>query len=61
MVPRCTPLFEGKATALAPGGRTRRVTMARRGSKRDELLQVIRNGNGLSSGEFLENDGFEGE
>jgi len=61
VVPRCTPLFEGKATALAPGGRTRRVTMARRGSKRDALLQVIRSSGGLSRGEILDKMGLKGD
>ena len=31
-------VFEGKAAARAPAGRTRRTTTARSGSRRDELL-----------------------
>src|SRR5438105_12612858 len=41
----------GKATA--PAGR-RRAPQGRRGSRREQLLQVIKNGNGLSRGEILE-------
>jgi hypothetical protein len=55
-------VFEGKATASrAPATRTRRTTTARRGSKRDELLQVIRDGHGLSRGEILEKMGLKGD
>jgi hypothetical protein len=55
-------VFEGKATASrTPAGRTRRATTARRGSKRDELMQVIRAGNGLSRGEILEKMALKGD
>ena len=30
------------------------------GSKRDELLKIIREGHGLASGEFLEETGLKG-
>jgi hypothetical protein len=54
-------VFEGKAAARAPAGRTRRTTTARSGSRRDELLLVIRNGDGLSRGEILEKMGLKGD
>jgi hypothetical protein len=54
-------VFEGKATARTPAGRPRRATTARSGSKRDALLQVIRNGDGLSRGELLEKMGLKGD
>jgi hypothetical protein len=52
--------FEGKAAPVRQQTRTRRAPGTRRGSKRDELLQVIRDGNGLSRGEILEKMGLKG-
>lgn len=40
------------------GGGTQR---ARRGSKREQLLEVIRQGNGLSRGEILQKMGLKGD
>jgi hypothetical protein len=54
-------VFEGKATARTPPGRTRRATTTARGSKRDALLQVIRDGGGLSRGEILDKMGLKGD
>src|SRR4051812_39885457 len=51
-------VFEGKAAR--PRKQTRRASGSRRGSKRDELLNVIRAGNGLTRGEILEKMGLEG-
>lgn len=50
--------FEGRAAAAQP--RTRRSSAARRGSKREELLQVIREGNGLTRGQILQKMGLKG-
>ena len=49
----------GKAIPIR-GTATRRSTGTRRGSKRDDLLKVIREGNGLSRGEILEKMGLKG-
>ena len=49
--------FEGKA---AQQTRSRRISGTRRGSKRDELLKVIREGNGLTRGQILEEMGLKG-
>src|SRR5438309_9468566 len=46
-------VFEGRA-ARQPRTTTRRSAGARSGSKRDELLKVIREGHGLTRGEILE-------
>src|SRR5437588_836838 len=48
----------GKAAPRATG--TRRSSGARRGSKREQLLQGIRDGGGLSRGEILEKMGLKG-
>jgi hypothetical protein len=53
-------VFEGKAVRPA-AGRARRAASARRGSKRQELLNVIRQGNGLSRGEILERMHLKGD
>jgi hypothetical protein len=51
----------GKAApARATGTRSRRAPQARQGSKRDELLQVIKSGDGLTRGEILEKMGLKG-
>jgi hypothetical protein len=54
-------VFEGKAAAPRQQGRTRRGTGARRGSKREELLKVIRDGNGLTRGQILEKMNLKGD
>ena len=54
-------VFEGKAAAPISGGRTRRARTSPRGSKRDALLQVIRNRGGLSRGEILDKMGLKGD
>src|SRR6267142_6942311 len=48
----------GKAVAARQTGR--RAPRARSGSKREQLLQVIKSGNGLSRGEILEKMGLKG-
>ena len=54
--------FEGKAVAPSrQQARARRSSGTRRGSKRDELLKVIREGNGLTRGEILEKMGLKGD
>jgi hypothetical protein len=45
--------------AAAPASR-RRAPQARRGSKREQLLQIIKSGGGLSRGEILEKMGLKG-
>jgi len=52
-------VFEGKATRQ-PRTSTRRIAGTRSGSKRDELLKVIREGGGLTRGEILEKMGLKG-
>jgi hypothetical protein len=55
-------VFEGKAAPTRQPTRARRAQgSARRGSKREELLQVIRDGNGLGRGEILEKMGLKGD
>ena|ERR1700722_7068703 len=55
-------VFEGKATARnVPGPRTRRTSGVRRGSKREELLNVIRAGDGLTRGQILERMSLKGD
>ena len=52
----------GKAAASAARQtRTRRAPQARRGSRREQLLQVIKDGNGLSRGGILEKMGLKGD
>jgi len=51
--------FEGKAAAAQPQARARRGG-GRRGSKRDELLRIIRDGDGLTRGEILDRMGLKG-
>ena len=52
-------VFEGKVVPAQ--SRSRRATGGRRrGSKRDELLKVIREGNGLTRGQILEKMGLKG-
>ena len=54
--------FEGKATSARQPSRARRTPVgARRGSKREELLRVIREGNGLTRGEILEKMSLKGD
>src|SRR4051794_16153221 len=52
----------GKALpARATGTRTRGASRARRGSRREELLRVIRAGGGLTRGQILEKMGLKGD
>ncbi|MGE3280030.1 MAG: hypothetical protein AB7O13_03335 [Alphaproteobacteria bacterium] len=48
----------GKAARQTPPGRQRQ---ARRGSRREALLELIRQGDGLSRGELLERMGLKGD
>jgi conjugal transfer/entry exclusion protein len=54
-------VFEGKSAPPRQQTRSRRASGTRRGSKRDELLKVIREGNGLSRGEILQKMGLKGD
>jgi len=49
----------GKAVRQSRSNRTRRTT--RQGSKREDLLRVIGDGNGLSRGEILQKMGLKGD
>ena len=53
--------FEGKGRAGRQGTGTRRSGTGRRGSKREALLKVIQEGNGLSRGDILEKMGLKGD
>ncbi len=54
--------FEGKAARNGQPTRARRAARgSRRGSRREELLQVIREGNGLTRGEILKKMGLKGD
>jgi hypothetical protein len=56
----CYPILAIEEPVIAAAARIRRVpTASRRGSKREELLRVIRDGNGLSRGEILEKTGLK--
>lgn len=52
-----------KSGKAAPARQTsaRRAPRARSGSKREQLLQVIRDGNGLTRGDILEKMGLKGD
>ena len=53
--------FEGKGQQRKQAGSTgSRRSSGRRGSKREELLRVIREGSGLTRGEILERMGLKG-
>lgn len=54
-------VFEGKTARPRRQVSGRRASGARRGSKRDELLKVIRAGNGLTRGEILQKMGLKGD
>jgi hypothetical protein len=54
-------VFEGKSGPGRQQSRTRRASGTRRGSKREELLKVIREGNGLTRGQILEKMGLKGD
>ena len=54
-------VFEGKVAPAARQTGMRRAPRARSGSKREQLLQVIRAGGGLSRGEILEKMGLKGD
>jgi stage III sporulation protein SpoIIIAA len=56
-------VFEGKYArrgATRKAGR-RRASAGRRGSRREELMKVIRSGHGLTRGEILEKMGLKGK
>jgi hypothetical protein len=53
--------FEGKAPPAARQTRSTRAPRARGGSKREQLLGVIRAGGGLTRGEILEKMGLKGD
>ncbi|MGE0258056.1 MAG: hypothetical protein AB7H71_11295 [Alphaproteobacteria bacterium] len=56
--------YEAAKTGKAPrgaGASAGRQTRVRRGSRREELLNLIREGNGLSRGEILERMGLKGD
>lgn len=53
-------VFEGKSARPRQQARTRRASGSRRGSKRDELLKVIREGDGLTRSEILERMSLKG-
>ena len=50
----------GKASSTRQTG-TRRAPQRRSGSKREQLLQVIKDGHGLTRGEILEKMGLKGD
>ena len=52
-------VFEGKASSKPSS--SRRAPAARKGSKRDEVLQIIKSGGGLSRGELLERMNLKGD
>ena len=47
-------VFDGKASPARQHSRTRGTSGSRRGSRREELLKIIREGNGLTRGQILE-------
>jgi hypothetical protein len=51
----------GKAVSARLSPARRAQPRARRGSKRQQLLQVIKDGNGLTRGEILEKMGLKGD
>jgi hypothetical protein len=54
--------YQAAKTGKPSGGRrTQTQPRARRGSRREELLNLIREGNGLSRGDILERMGLKGD
>jgi hypothetical protein len=53
--------YQAAKTGRPSGRRTQMQRRTRRGSRREELLDVIRAGNGLSRGEILERMGLKGD
>jgi hypothetical protein len=53
-------VFEGKYANRGGASSRRAASTGRRGSRREELLKVIREGNGLTRGEILERMGLKG-
>ena len=51
----------GKTPRQAGARRAGSARQARRGSKREDLLNIIRQGNGLNRGEILEKMGLKGD
>jgi hypothetical protein len=60
---RAIEAYEAAKTGkTAPAAKqTRRAPRARRGSKREQLLQVIKDADGLTRGEILEKMGLKGD
>jgi hypothetical protein len=54
--------YQAAKTGKPSGGRRAQTrSQARRGSRREELLNLIRDGNGLSRGDILERMGLKGD
>ena len=53
--------YQAAKTGRPSGRRTAMQRRTRRGSRREELLNLIRDGNGLSRGEILERMGLKGD
>jgi hypothetical protein len=53
--------FEGKPAQARQQTRARRAPGTRRGSKREQLLEVIKSGAGLTRGEILDKMGLKGD
>lgn len=53
--------YEAAKSGKPGGRRTQGQRQTRRGSRREELLNVIRDGNGLSRGEILAKMGLKGD
>jgi len=53
--------YQAAKTGRPSGRRTQMQRRTRRGSRREELLNLIREGNGLSRGEILERMGLKGD
>lgn len=51
----------GRSLPAPSGSARRRGTQARRGSKREALLDLIRQANGITRGEILEKMGLKGD
>jgi len=53
--------YKAAKTGRPSGRRTQMQHQTRRGSRREELLNLVREGNGLSRGEILERMGLKGD
>ena len=54
-------VFEGKYARRGPGRKTKHASSGGRGSRREELLGVIKAGHGLTRGEILDKMGLKGD